>query len=288
MYFSYTSFFLAMVMTHSTIFSSAKEFKPPTKQQQRDENSLDFPPIAQFLPGGIQITPSNDLSTQIVGGTEVYPVGRYEYMVSLQLEGYGHFCGGSLVAPHWILSAAHCAGAATHIEIGRHNLGVFEGSAETIEVEYELIHPEYDSNTFANDVMLIKLKENSSYTPVTLDNGSNNAITAHNADVTVFGWGTTSSGGPSSDKLLEVELDVVSNADCNEDYFSSGYITDDMICAARYGKDSCQGDSGGPLIMKGSNAGQDIQVGIVSWGFGALVAHMIGSLQSLPRAHVIM
>eukprot|EP00594_Rhizosolenia_setigera_P016583 CAMPEP_0178968346 /NCGR_PEP_ID=MMETSP0789-20121207/18179_1 /TAXON_ID=3005 /ORGANISM="Rhizosolenia setigera, Strain CCMP 1694" /LENGTH=50 /DNA_ID=CAMNT_0020654217 /DNA_START=1 /DNA_END=150 /DNA_ORIENTATION=+ len=50
-----------------------------------------------------------------------------------------------------------------------------------------------------------------------------------------MGWGTTSSGGTASDVLLEVEVDIVSNSVCNADY--SGGITDDMMCAARSGKD---------------------------------------------------
>lgn len=61
--------------------------------------------------------------------------------------------------------------------------------------------------------------------------------------------GTTTAGGQSSDLLLEVELDAISNAECENEY-GAGEITDDMLCASRSGKDSCQGDSGGPLILK--------------------------------------
>lgn len=65
---------------------------------------------------------------------------------------------------------------------------------------------------------------------------------------------------------MEVEVDVVSNSQCNSAY--DGGITDDMLCASRSGKDSCQGDSGGPLIVKGTDFSKDVQVGVVSWGYG--------------------
>ena len=57
------------------------------------------------------------------------------------------------------------------------------------------------------------------------------------------GWGTLESGGSQPDKLMEVNVTVISNAECNTAY--AGAITDSMICARDDGKDSCQGDSGG-------------------------------------------
>lgn len=211
--------------------------------------------------------PEPDQHSVIVGGQEVDPIGRYSYIVSMQSDSFGHFCGGSLIDSEWVLSAAHCAGYATHVEIGRHNLANGGESYESLQVEYEVVHPGFDSCTLSNDVMLVKLKEPSSYTPVALNNETNSSITENNADVTVMGWGTTSRGGSTSDVLLEVELDVVSNDICNDQY-GNEEITNDMMCAARDGKDSCQGDSGGPLIKKGSSVEEDVQVGIVSWGYG--------------------
>eukprot|EP00594_Rhizosolenia_setigera_P005918 CAMPEP_0178948684 /NCGR_PEP_ID=MMETSP0789-20121207/5615_1 /TAXON_ID=3005 /ORGANISM="Rhizosolenia setigera, Strain CCMP 1694" /LENGTH=170 /DNA_ID=CAMNT_0020629089 /DNA_START=351 /DNA_END=863 /DNA_ORIENTATION=+ len=113
--------------------------------------------------------------------------------------------------------------------------------------------------------MVLKLASNSTYSPVKYDDGS--ADTSSGVDVVVMGWGTTTSGGQSSDLLLEVELDAISNAECENEY-GAGEITDDMLCASRAGKDSCQGDSGGPLILKGTDSASDVQIGIVSWGYG--------------------
>ena len=80
-------------------------------------------------------------------------------------------------------------------------------------------------------------------------------------------YGTTSSVEATTLHLREVEVDVVSNEECNEKY-GGDQIKHDMLCASREGKDSCQGDSGGPLIVKGSNFTCNVLVGVVSWGYG--------------------
>eukprot|EP00594_Rhizosolenia_setigera_P013861 CAMPEP_0178955374 /NCGR_PEP_ID=MMETSP0789-20121207/9564_1 /TAXON_ID=3005 /ORGANISM="Rhizosolenia setigera, Strain CCMP 1694" /LENGTH=290 /DNA_ID=CAMNT_0020636987 /DNA_START=169 /DNA_END=1041 /DNA_ORIENTATION=+ len=200
----------------------------------------------------------------IVGGTEVEK-GRYEYMVALTTQNGFQYCGASLISPGYALSAAHCSGNNPQVLIGRHDLSDSSEDFETIQVEYEVVHPGYNSWTLENDVMVLKLASNSTYSPVKYDDGS--ADTSSGVDVVVMGWGTTTSGGQSSDLLLEVELDAISNAECENEY-GAGEITDDMLCASRAGKDSCQGDSGGPLILKGTDSASDVQIGIVSWGYG--------------------
>lgn len=204
--------------------------------------------------------PDPAFPSRVVGGVEVNPPGKYSFMVSLQDSTGFHFCGGSLIDSRWVLSAAHCSDRGTHVEIGRHNLNDdTEFGVERIEIDYETVHPDFDYFYLQNDVMLVRLKEDSAYTPAQLN--SNNARPVEDADLTVMGWGTTSFQGSSSDVLLEAVLDAVSNSDCNDAY-GEGAVTADMMCAARAGKDACQGDSGGPLVEKSSGK----QVGIVSWG----------------------
>jgi len=198
----------------------------------------------------------------IVGGEEAEK-GRYSYQVAL-MSRYGLVCGGSLVDKDWVLSAAHCKGVARKVRIGSHDLSDNNEDFEEIEIDWETAHPDYCSRKTDNDYMMVKLKQSSTYGAVTLDDGSANF--EDGTDVTVMGWGTTSSGGSLSNVLLEAQTDIVSNANCNSDY--SGKITSNMVCAAREGIDSCQGDSGGPLIIKGNDASADVQVGIVSWGSG--------------------
>lgn len=214
---------------------------------------------------------------RIVGGVEA-EVGRYPYMVSLIFDyttgaggQYAPFCGGSLVAPEWVLTAAHCLGYSTHVLLGHHDFNNVPETAEKIAVRYEVAHPAYDAYTYDNDVAMLRLEApaSSSFAPVRMngDDGTANELSSDGDDaVTVMGWGATQMGGCATDVLLEVEVRTVNNETCSEAY--GGLITRSMLCAGASGKDSCQGDSGGPMIRKGTDASSDVIVGVVSWGYG--------------------
>merc|ERR1712071_412079 len=212
---------------------------------------------------GTSYADENAFVKQIVGGIEV-EIGRYPFQVALAIDGF-QFCGGSLIAKDWVLTAAHCWGA-NHVLIGRHDISApIEDGAEDIEVDYEILHPSYNDFTLNNDIALLKLKRPSALSPITWNEGSQDI--SDGTPATVIGWGTTSSGGFSSDVLLETEVEIKDNSQCDRDY-ASEKITNKMMCASSEGKDSCQGDSGGPLFIKGTDASSDDQVGIVSWGYG--------------------
>jgi len=218
----------------------------------------DHTPMNQLLQEQLE-----SLVPKIVDGVEVNPKFKYPYMV------YAGGCGASLVAPNVLLSAAHCFNAINSVQIGRHNLLDNSENYESFSIVEKVRHPNYDSGTLDYDFMMLRMSGSSSRTPVVLDDGSVSLDAGR--DVIPIGWGTTSSGGATSNVLLEVEVDLYSKAQCQSAYGASS-ITDRMVCAARPGKDSCQGDSGGPMIDKVSGK----QVGVVSWGFGCALSQYPG------------
>ena len=215
------------------------------------------------------------LNNRIIGGDEARE-DRYAYAVSLSDE-FGHFCGGSLIAEDVVLSAAHCDDRGKgnyNAVVGRHDFDDRDGQA--LSVKTALPHPDYDGDTSDHDFLLIFLDKSANInTFVKLNTDA--ATPKVGAPVTVMGWGDidpTDDGKELSDVLMEVEVNAITNDECDASDGKFGSykdsITSDMLCAREEGggEDSCQGDSGGPLIVKGANASEDIQVGVVSWGIG--------------------
>ena len=208
----------------------------------------------------------------IVGGEQVDPACpncKYPFMVSLQSGGWfgGHFCGGSLVREDWVVTAAHCvqgeSPSGVDVVIGLHNVNGTTGD-QTRDVVEIIIHPQYSGNSLNNDYALLRLDEPiTNFEPIQLCTD-----TAHDEEPvmsTTMGWGATSSGGSSSNFLLEVDVPI--DDSCGN--YSNSDITNNMVCAGdgNGGEDSCQGDSGGPLIMTNSDGDYEL-IGIVSWGYG--------------------
>jgi len=220
-------------------------------------------------------TPSLRQHTRIINGTTA-EADRYNYFVSFQSISFQNktaLCGGSLVAADVVLTAAHCEIPDLRDSwavIKRHDLNdISEGTVILVEGS-PLPHPNYDfdSTKYDNDFMLLFLRDPAPQDAAFVKLNSDPNVPAAGDYVTVMGHGDTEFNGTSSMELLEVEINAVSNEECQESYRSN--FTDNMLCAADIGEDSCQGDSGGPLVIKGNDAhgSDDIQVGVVSWGTG--------------------
>ncbi|XP_039897566.1 transmembrane protease serine 9-like isoform X1 [Simochromis diagramma] len=228
------------------------------------------------------------LNTRIVGG-QVAPVGSWPWQVSLQTSG-SHFCGGSLINSQWVLTAAHCFETSTPtgltVNLGRQSLRGSNPNAVSRTVTQIIKHPNYNSGTDDNDICLLRLSS-----PVTFNNyispvclAASDSIFYSGVNSWVTGWGNIGSGVslPSPQNLMEVQVPVVGNRQCNCNY-GVGRITDNMICAGLRagGKDSCQGDSGGPMVIKQN--GRWIQAGVVSFGKGCARPNFPGVYTSVSQ-----
>jgi len=211
------------------------------------------------------------LQVRIVGGNEARP-GDYPGAVSISFRkadgSLFSFCGGSLIAARWVMTAAHCdVRVGDVVIVGRHDLTSAAGSE--IPVSEVFNHPSYDSGTSDNDIALVRLSQDAAGVGAFALATDQVEFGPAGGDLTVVGWGLLEEGGDASDVLMEVTVPISFQPLCEMQYAQAGVaITGNMLCAGGPGQDSCQGDSGGPALVVDTVSGIERVAGVVSFGIG--------------------
>ncbi|WP_435223592.1 S1 family serine peptidase [Streptomyces sp. Tue6028] len=188
----------------------------------------------------------------------------------------GQFCGGVVISPSKVLTAAHCLGtdvlgtpprqvADLKVIAGRGDL--LSDSGKEIAVRDVWVNPDYDSYTNAGDYGVVTLTSPLPESSVIRMAPSGDSAYQPGTDAEVYGWGDTTGFGTYPHSLRAAGVQVLPDSACEAAYpggEEGTYRSASMLCAgeAAGGHDACQGDSGGPLVAQGK------LIGLVSWGSG--------------------
>ncbi|MFI9171898.1 S1 family peptidase [Streptomyces lincolnensis] len=212
-------------------------------------------------------------SPRIIGGTEQAD-GAHPFMAAVLFKGKEAptdrwFCGGSLISPTVVMTAAHCVVGLAPEEIettvGRTVMSD-ESQGQLRNVSDIVVHPRYDNVEVNYDAAFLTLdKPVTGIAAVRLPTAGTDALIRPGALATVIGWGNTDTEITAyADRLRAVDVPILSHAECTATY--PEYDKEIKVCAGVEGKDTCQGDSGGPMIRK--IQGRVYQIGITSYGLG--------------------
>jgi len=145
-------------------------------------------------------------------------------------------------------------------------------NATHIDVEQIIIHKDYDHNTHANDIGLIRLKTNVNYSqyiqPICLPSAVEMEPSRDSDVLEICGWGANEQQSRSEIKQA-LFVPHFNHAACQQKYHDYN-ISESQLCAGGMRrKDSCAGDSGGPLlkpVKKSYTIEGILSFGIVSCG----------------------
>nr|XP_015193557.1 PREDICTED: ovochymase-2 isoform X1 [Lepisosteus oculatus] len=247
-----------------------------SEEKLTEDYEISFPDIP-FDACGIPHAPARFLFSRVIGGEEAAP-HSWPWQVRLSLLDE-HICGGAIIQPDWVLTAAHCVYGIekkySHLLVvvaGDHDISTTNPEEQKRPVKRIILHSSYNDSSLDYDVALLQLASSLVYNnyvrPVCLPNKT--LEVEPSAFCTVSGWGGKI-GGQWNSTLQQLEVPLLDASDCELLY--PGRITERMFCAGfphEEGHDTCLGDSGGPLVCHSEQSLQPSYFiyGITSWAFG--------------------
>ncbi|KFV42608.1 Transmembrane protease serine 12, partial [Gavia stellata] len=218
----------------------------------------------------------------VVGGRDAQS-GAWPWAVSLQIRHAGvqfaHVCGGVLVNEKSVLTAGHCVTGrkdpySWRAVLGVHNLRKHGEHAAKRTIRSIAVHPEFQRETFENDIALFELNSAVRYSdyiqPICLPPAHLHPHLDNATECFISGWGRTAEKGKTSAVLKEARVEIIPSSVCNSSDAYGGLVNHNMICAGSRsgGIDTCQGDSGGPLACHHPGTDKYYLIGITSFGVG--------------------
>mmetsp|Transcript_52567 Transcript_52567/g.127335 ORF Transcript_52567/g.127335 Transcript_52567/m.127335 type:complete len:615 (+) Transcript_52567:113-1957(+) len=252
------AFFIVIALASATVFASVSPAVGADKDITSNTDDTVDPP-----------------QTRIAGGQDAVR-GRYPYYVALYDKRGSFRCGGSLIAPNIVLSAAHCQDRIEYAVVGAFSGDGGDGS-EKINIVGRYPNPLWIFEEYSFDQMILTLERDSKHPPVRLN--LDPSVPAPNTNLTLIGFGSFDSG-PGSNKPTVLQetttLTYIENERCqNLTEEETGFqpfdekLSDDMICLYDPNSAQCGGDSGGPYLLTPTDKHEDdVQVGLVSWSYG--------------------
>lgn len=227
-------------------------------------------------PGGVTASP------YIVGGSNA-TASRFPWQVLITANG-SEFCGGTLIHPMIVLTAAHCLvdeNGEYFEDIPGLEFRAYTGRTQLTEGGEELdwritrVDPRYNPNSTAYDWGFISLNSPASAPTIQLAGPNEGPLWKPGRKAVVTGFGDLSDGGEGATILQQVTVPILANSGCSR--YGASFHSSTQVCAGYLagGKDACQGDSGGPLSVTGDNGVRRL-VGVVSTGNGCALKNFPG------------